>query len=107
MKALIKLYIFLSFGIIGLISCNKYLTNNPKDTIVSDKYYGTDAELNAALGGVYSYLAQDGTFSRNLILELEMGNDEGQFNNRTNFQTYIHHKARLRSVCPRRIELML
>ncbi len=84
MKALIKLYIFLSFGIIGLISCNKYLTNNPKDTIVSDKYYGTDAELNAALGGVYSYLAQDGTFSRNLILELEMGNDEGQFNNRTN-----------------------
>ncbi len=84
MKASNKLFIFFSFGLLGLTSCKKYLTKVPNDTIISDQYYATDAELNAALGGVYSYLAQDGTFSRNLLLELEMGNDEGQFNNRTN-----------------------
>ena len=79
-----KVYISLFIVFASLASCQKYLTKVPNDTIVSDQYYGTDAELNAALGGVYSYLAQDGTFSRNLLLELEMGNDEGQFNNRTN-----------------------
>ena len=79
-----KICILLFVVLAGLSSCEKYLTKVPNDTIVSYQYYGTDAELNAALGGVYSYLAQDGTFSRNLVLELEMGNDEGQFNNRNN-----------------------
>ena len=84
MKNKIKILSLLLFITVINFSCKKYLTTTPSDTIVSNYYYANDAQLNAALGGVYSYLAQDGTFSRNLVLELEMGNDEGQFNNRNN-----------------------
>ena len=65
-------------------SCNKYLTTSPQDTLVTTQYYQTNAQIKEALSGIYSYLAQDGTFSRNLLLELEMSNDEGQFDNRNN-----------------------
>ena len=69
---------------IGTFSCKKYLTNSPKDLVVPNEYYGTEAEINAALAGVYSYLAQDGTFGRNIPIELDMANDEAQYNNRNN-----------------------
>jgi hypothetical protein len=65
-------------------SCKKYLDATPNDVVVPNKYYSTAAEINAALAGIYSSLAQDGTYGRNIPLELEMGNDEGQYNNRNN-----------------------
>jgi len=77
---LIILFVFA----IGTFSCKKYLTNSPKDLVVPNEYYGTEAEINAALAGVYSYLAQDGTFGRNIPVELDMANDEAQYNNRNN-----------------------
>jgi len=72
---------FLSFS---NFSCKKYLDATPNDVVVPNKYYSTTAEINAALAGIYSSLAQDGTYGRNIPLELEMGNDEGQYNNRNN-----------------------
>ena len=69
---------------IANFSCKKYLDIAPTDAVVPDKYYSSAAELNAALAGVYSSLAQDGTYGRNIPIELEMGNDEGQYNNRNN-----------------------
>jgi len=75
------LFVFILFS---FISCQKYLSTKPSDTIVTTQYYANDAELNAALNGVYSYMAQDATFSRNIPCELETGNDEIQFNNRNN-----------------------
>ena len=73
-------------AILGLLnfSCKKYLDATPNDVVVPNKYYSTQSEINAALAGVYSSLAQDGTYGRNIPLELEMGNDEGQYNNRNN-----------------------
>jgi hypothetical protein len=65
-------------------SCKKFLDATPNDVIVPNKYYSTNAEINASLAGIYSSLAQDGTYGRNIPLELEMGNDEGQYNNRNN-----------------------
>ena len=65
-------------------SCKKYLDTTPPDVVVPNNYYTTPSELNAALAGIYSSLAQDGTYGRNIPLELEMGNDEGQYNNRNN-----------------------
>jgi len=84
MKKTFQIFILLSILVIGTVSCTKYLTTTPQDTLVTTQYYTTDAQVTAALAGVYSYLTVDGTFSRNLLLELEMGNDEGQFNNRNN-----------------------
>ena len=78
------LNISLALLVFCAISCNKYLTTTPQDTLVTTNYYTNTSQINAALAGIYSYLALDGTFSRNLVLELEMGNDEGQFDNRNN-----------------------
>lgn len=84
MKKYINHCLVLIISIAACISCKKYLNTTPKDVLVPSEYYGTEGEINAALGGVYSYLSQDATFGRNLVLELEMGNDEAQYNNRNN-----------------------
>lgn len=73
--------------IMTLMSCRKILDTRPQDVLDAGDYYNTPAELETALGGVYSALAQDGTFGRNLVIELEMGNDEGHYNNRNNTNT--------------------
>lgn len=67
-----------------LSSCKKYLATQPEDFVSPEQYFKTDADLKAALAGVYASLAQDGTYSRNIPLELEMGTDEGYYNNRNN-----------------------
>jgi len=66
------------------LSCKKYLDTTPFDVINPSDYYGTEAEIKSAMAGIYSSLAQDGTYGRNIPVELEMGNDEGQYNNRNN-----------------------
>ncbi|MCY7293088.1 MAG: RagB/SusD family nutrient uptake outer membrane protein [Ferruginibacter sp.] len=84
MKKYINHSIIFLIAIAVCFSCKKYLDTTPLDVLVPSEYYGTEGEINAALGGVYSYLSHDGTFGRNLVLELEMGNDEAQYNNRNN-----------------------
>lgn len=67
------------------ISCKKFLDTKPDDFVATEQYFNTEADLNYALGGVYASLAQDGTFGRNIPIELEMGNDEAHYNNRNNY----------------------
>ena len=69
----------------GTVSCKKMLNTEPNDFLNTDGYFNTQSELEAALAGVYSSLAQDGTYGRNIPIELEMGNDEGHYNNRNNY----------------------
>ena len=69
------------------MSCKKYLNVIPQDFIAQDQFFKTEADLNAALAGVYSSLAQDGTYGRNIPIELEMTTDEGLYNNRNNANT--------------------
>ncbi len=82
-------FAILSLSILSFVSCKKYLDTTPNDVIVPSQYYGTEAELKNALAGIYTYLAKDGTFGRNIPIELEMGNDEGQYNNRNNYSGRI------------------
>jgi hypothetical protein len=82
-----KNIIYISIGIFlaaGTVSCKKYLDTKPQDVIVPNQYYSSESEVNAAIAGIYSSLAQDGTFSRNIPIELDMANDEAQYNNRNN-----------------------
>jgi len=74
-------------GSLMMLSCNSILDTKPKDFLTTDQYFKTEADLNAALSGVYSSLAQDGTYGRNIPIELEMGNDEAHYNNRNNNNT--------------------
>lgn len=71
----------------SITSCKKFLATQPEDFVSPEQYFKTESDLKAALAGVYSSLAQDGTFGRNLSIELEMGNDEGYYNNRNNNNT--------------------
>jgi hypothetical protein len=85
MKHYIKIAVGLLLSSTIFISCKKVLDTKPEDFLVSEQYFNNENDLNAALGGVYSSLAQDGTYGRNLPIELEMGNDEGHYNNRNNY----------------------
>ena len=85
MNTFLKIIIGLLFISVVAVSCKKLLDTKPADFIASDQYFNTEANLNTALGGVYSALAQDGTFGRYIPIELEMGNDEAHYNNRNNY----------------------
>jgi starch-binding outer membrane protein, SusD/RagB family len=87
MKKNISLIVCLLIVQYFLFSCKKVLDTSPEDFLAANQYFNTDADLKAAIGGVYSSLAQDGTYGRNLVLELEMGNDEAHYNNRNNNNT--------------------
>ena len=82
----ISLPLLLSFSVL-ITSCKKVLNTNPEDVLTTSNYFNTESELNAALSGIYSSLVQDGTYGRNIPIELEMGNDEGHYNNRNNYNT--------------------
>lgn len=58
-------------------SCTKFLDTKPTDFTTPDIFYSTETELNQALAGVYNSLAQDGTYGRNLSVELAHSSDEG------------------------------
>ncbi len=84
MKHTFKLFVVVLTASVALLSCKKLLETTPQDFLNPDNSFQTEADLNKALGGVYSSLAQDGTYGRYIPIELEMGNDEGHFNNRNN-----------------------
>lgn len=84
MKLDLKIFLGMAFAFTLFFSCKKVLDTKPENFIDPVAYFNTESDLNAALGGVYSALAQDGTYGRNIPIELEMGNDEGVFNNRNN-----------------------
>ena len=87
MKRIITLLTAAGILITGMSSCNKLLNTTPDDFLNTDQYFNTQSELEAALAGVYSSLAQDGTYGRNMPIELEMGNDEAHYNNRNNYNS--------------------
>lgn len=72
-----KIYVFVIMAMCLGSSCKKFLDTKPQDFVSGEYYYSTEEELNTALAGVYSALAQDGTYSRNLVMEFAHGSDEG------------------------------
>lgn len=82
-------YILLALFVVGASSCEKYLQTTPQDFISPANYYTTETELNNALAGIYDSFAQDGTYSRQLVIELAQGTDEG-FRKRTDANIFVH-----------------
>jgi len=85
MKKQFLFFVFTTLLLMGLDSCKKVLETSPNDFLSYDQFYKTETDLNAAVAGIYSSLAQDGTYGRNIPIELEMGNDEAHYNNRNNY----------------------
>jgi hypothetical protein len=82
-------YIFLGLLLMGVTSCKKFLETVPQDFISPVNYYSTEQDLNTALAGVYDAFAQDGTYARNLALELTSGTDES-FRKRDDATVFVH-----------------
>lgn len=82
-------YIFFSLVLLSATSCEKYLETVPQDFISPVNYYSTEQDLNTALAGVYDAFAQDGTYARNLALELTSGTDES-FRKRDDANIFVH-----------------
>src|SRR5690606_12623011 len=61
-----------------------------------ENFYNTEDELNQGLAGIYNALAQDGTYARNLAVELVHSSDEGFYKRNTANSTpaqYNHDAA--------------
>lgn len=84
MKINLKIVVFALLTTTALFSCKKLLNTSAENFLDPAVYFNTESDLRAVLGGVYNALAQDGTYGRNIPIELEMGNDEGHFTNRNN-----------------------
>lgn len=82
-------YIFLSLVLISATSCKKFLETTPQDFISPVNYYSSEQDLNTALAGLYDAFAQDGTYARNLALELTSGTDES-FRKRDDATIFVH-----------------
>lgn len=82
-------YIFLSLVLLSATSCKKFLETVPQDFISPVNYYSSEQDLNTALAGVYDAFSQDGTYARNLSLELVSGTDES-FRKRDDATIFVH-----------------
>jgi hypothetical protein len=84
-------YTILLLLVLNAVACKDYLETTPKDFITPENYYTTESDLNNALNGVYDSFAQDGTYGRQLVIELAQGTDEG-FRKRTPTTDIFVHK---------------
>jgi hypothetical protein len=83
-------YIALCLLLLTATSCKKYLETSPTDFATPQNFYATESDLNTALAGIYDSFAQDGTYSRNLIVELAQGTDEGFRKRSTVTDIFVH-----------------
>lgn len=75
--------IYILFVMMFCSSCEKFLDTKPTDFSTPEDFYSTETGLNQALAGVYNSLAQDGTYARNLAVELAHSSDEGFYKRNT------------------------
>lgn len=60
-------YIFVTILCISLVSCEKFLSTVPTDSLTQPEYYSTEAKLNQALAGVYQPLNSEGIYGNNMF----------------------------------------
>lgn len=83
-------YIIITSLVLSSFGCKNYLETTPKDFITPENYYASENDLNNALTGVYDSFAQDGTYGRQLVIELAQGTDEGFRKRSTVTDIFVH-----------------
>ncbi|SHE30692.1 Starch-binding associating with outer membrane [Mariniphaga anaerophila] len=76
----ITLGIFLA----GAVSCEDYLSVDPKSSWVKEAFYENEDEVQMGLAGIYNYLGQDATYGQVISAMFEAGTDEALFNRNNN-----------------------
>lgn len=56
-------------------SCKKFLDTVPTDSLAPGNYYNTQAEVDAALTGVYDILGKSATYGRSFYFEMDVADD--------------------------------
>jgi len=69
-------YITIALICLTVVSCKKFLSTAPTDSLVQTDYYNTPAKLNQALAGVYLTLASPSVYGDN-IFDVFGSTDEG------------------------------
>lgn len=87
------IYLMLLLPVFAASSCKKYLDTKPQDFIAPETYYTTEAQLTAALMGVYDVMGQNGGYGRNLTVELALANDEGFCRSSTGVLPYFYNSS--------------
>ncbi|WP_097133402.1 RagB/SusD family nutrient uptake outer membrane protein [Pedobacter xixiisoli] len=70
-----RILILLFVSAFALASCKKFLDVKPTDSLAPANYYNTEADINAALTGVYDVLAKTATYGRYLYFEMDVADD--------------------------------
>ncbi|MEJ7736879.1 MAG: RagB/SusD family nutrient uptake outer membrane protein [Chitinophagaceae bacterium] len=77
-----------------LASCEKFLDTKPTDSLSPVNYFSTEAELNAALIGVYDPFSTEDIYGSNLFTNLDASTDESFYarsNQTTGPQVYNYN----------------
>lgn len=75
--------IYLSITVVLLLmftNCSDFLDTEPKSFWVGENFYSTKAEVDLAINGIYSQLANDQLYGWNFNVRLEAGTDESYTN---------------------------
>ena len=80
-KIIYHITIILAVAVCG--SCTKFLETIPEDAVTETNFYETEAQLNAALAGVYQVLCQSGTYASGMPGLMGLDADESFYNRST------------------------
>jgi hypothetical protein len=70
-----RILILLVISAFVLSSCKKFLDIAPTDSLAPANYYNTEADINAALTGVYDVLGKNATYGRSFFFEMDVADD--------------------------------
>lgn len=70
-----RILILLFVSVLFLSSCEKFLAIAPTDSLAPANYYNTEADINAALTGVYDVLGKNATYGRSFYFEMDVADD--------------------------------
>src|SRR5687767_15106625 len=67
--------------LVSFSSCEKFLTANPRDSVTTENYFETEAQLNTALAGVYQVMKS--MYAGNFQGLMGLDADQGFYNRST------------------------
>ena len=69
----VTLYIFSLILLLGVTSCNDWLTREPKDTMNDEQVFSSETTINSYLAGLYQRLPDAGCFATDFQTSFDEG----------------------------------
>ncbi len=79
-----NIFLILFFATL-LSSCKKFLAENPKDQVTNSTFYATEADIVAAVDGIYNAARFEASSGLPIMFPLEQISDDGAYSTNTNF----------------------